>query len=89
MLADGSIVVGTEQAADLRTLAQRSEEVARDQLQPCRLGWARVTSRPDEHGFGAALCGDFGTAGKQAGRALHDGEEKSWSISCGSITCAM
>ena len=73
VLADGSIVSGTEQATDLSVLTQRSEEVAGYQLQPRCLGWTRVTSRSDEHGFGAALRSDFGTARQEVGSTLHDG----------------
>lgn len=43
LLADGPVVAGTEQATDLGTLAQRSEEIAGYQLQPCSLG-TRITS---------------------------------------------
>jgi hypothetical protein len=72
VLADGSIVIGAEQAADLSALAQGSEKIAGDQLQPGSLGRARGASPADEHGFDAALRGDFGTAGQQRGGAVDD-----------------
>ena len=49
VLADGSVIAGTEQATDLSTLAQRSEEVARDELQA-------ATGRTERHQHPQEKC---------------------------------
>jgi hypothetical protein len=75
MLAEGSIIAGTEQTADPSTLAQGAKEVARHQLQASSLGRSRFNPAPscsDQHGLNTALCSNLGTAGKQLGGVLHD-----------------
>ena len=86
VLADGAIVVGTEQAADLRTLAQRSEEVAGDELQLFAVSGDSASPRIPTSTGSVLLCA--ATSARPASSCdarSTTAEEKSWSTSCGSI----
>ena len=71
------IVLRAEQAAGLRLLPQGAEEVAGDQLQPCRLGCLCADSTltaclRDKRRFDAGLRRHLGPTSKQLASALDD-----------------